>query len=76
MDPYGPTPAPARTPKTGCPEAHSGGFSRSPRRRLHNLSGLPVSVLHCLHSTEVLPGAQRKPIFLCPLPFVLAKGNH
>jgi len=38
-------PAPARTPRAGCPGSHPGSSGRSPRRRPHT-SGQPVPVLH------------------------------
>lgn len=45
----------------GCP----GGFWKSPRRRLHSLSGHVVPMLSHPHSTEVLPGIQKAlPVFL------------
>jgi len=40
----GPTSAQAGTPRAGCSRPCPGGFWRSPWRKLHNLSGKPVSV--------------------------------
>lgn len=37
LPPSGPTPAPAGTPKAGCPGPHPGNFCRSSRKRLHSL---------------------------------------
>lgn len=49
--------------KTECPDTCPDIFWRS-SRRLHNLSAKPMPVLSNLHSTEVLPGVQRKPLVL------------
>lgn len=51
----------SRTPRAGCPGSCPGCIWRSPRRRLHSLTGQPVPVLHHLHSTEVLLCAQTEP---------------
>jgi len=53
-----PVPAPSGTPRAGCPGP--GSFWRSPRRRLHHLSGKFIPVLHHSQSTAVLPGVQRE----------------
>jgi len=49
----GPTSVPVRTSRAGCPVPCPGSFWRSPRRRLHSLSGQPEPVICHLHSTEV-----------------------
>jgi len=65
------TPAPA-----GGPGPWPGSFCSSPRRRPHSLWATCASA-SALHSTAVLPGAQREPLCssLRPLPPVLALGN-
>ena len=57
----GPTSVPVRTSRAGCPVPCPGSFWRSPRRRLHSLSGQRVWVLGGLPSSlEIVPGAQGK----------------
>jgi len=70
-----PTPAPAGTPRAGGPGPRPGSFWTSPTRRPHSLWATCASAL-VLHSTAVLPGAQREPLCpsLCPWPLVLALG--
>lgn len=53
--------AQAGKPSIGCPSS----FWKSPRRRLHSLSGHVVPMLSHPHSKEVLPGIQKAlPVFL------------
>lgn len=53
-----------QVPKAACPGPRPGGVWRSPRRRLHNLSGKPAPVLGHLHSKLVFK-APAAPLSRC-----------
>ena len=71
--PLWPTPAPAGTPRAGGPGPWPDAFS--PTRRPHSLWATCASA-PALHSTAVLPGAQRDLLCscLCPWPLILVLG--
>ena len=62
--------------QTGYPAAPCPGiFSRSPRRRFHNLSGQPVAMLHRPDNTEMLPVDQKEPPVLQFVPIASCRGT-
>ena len=69
-----PASALAGSARAACPGQCPGCFGRSPRR-LHNLSGQPVPVLHHPHSTEVLPGVLKEPPILQFVPIAPCPGT-
>ena len=73
LGPSAPAPAPAGTPRAGCPGPHPGGSGRSPRRRPHSLWAACASA-PSLHSTEGLLVFRGNLLCssLCPWPLVLA----
>jgi len=75
LGPSAPAPAPAGTPRAGCPGPHPGGSGRSPRRRSHSLWAACASA-PSLHSTAVFPLFRGILLCfnLCPWYLVLAVG--
>jgi len=73
LGPSAPAPAPAGTPRAGCPGPRPGSSGRSPRRRPHSLWAACASA-PSLHSTEGLLAFRGNLLCssLCPRPLVLA----
>jgi len=75
LDPSAPAPAPAGTPRAGCPGPRPGSSGRSPRRRPHSLWAACASA-PSLHSTEGLLVFRGNLLCssLCPWSLLLAPG--
>ena len=65
------SPAPAGTPRAGCPRPHPGGFGSSPRRRAHSL----WAALASAPSTR-LPPQEANVKLLCSCNFHVAPGQR